>query len=119
MGFPGPLKTPALKRVIESEHPDIIHLQETLGEGEEVNYRVSSLFLGWKFKTVDSFGRSGELTIGWITRPIKIINYWDFESGISITTLLANLGDRINIVNIYGPVKIEAPTGTKPSQNPS
>jgi exonuclease III len=39
-GLVGPLKKPALKRVICSEHPDVLLLQETLGEGEEVKTRL-------------------------------------------------------------------------------
>jgi exonuclease III len=35
-GLVGPLKRPTLKRVVSSEHPDVLLLQETLGEGEEV-----------------------------------------------------------------------------------
>jgi exonuclease III len=108
-GLASPLKRPALKRVIDFEHPDILLLQETLGEGEEVSSRLSSLLPGWKFETLDSFGRSGGLAIGWNTRSIKFINSWGFESGIGITVLSTKLEDPLNIVNIYDPCQNRGP----------
>jgi hypothetical protein len=60
-GLVGSLKKPALKRVIFSEHPDVLLLQETLGEGEEVKSRLELLLPGWKFETLDALGRSGGL----------------------------------------------------------
>jgi exonuclease III len=45
-GLAAPLKIPALKRVIDSKHPDILWLQEMMGEGEEVKSRLISLLPG-------------------------------------------------------------------------
>jgi hypothetical protein len=81
-GLFGTLKITSLKWMIDSEHLDFILLQETLGEGEEVKSRLSSLFLGWNFETLGSLGRSRGLDIGWNTHSIKFINPWGFESGI-------------------------------------
>jgi exonuclease III len=91
-GLAGPLKRPALKRVIDSEHPDILLLQETLGEGEEIKSRLISLLPGWNFETLDATGRSGGLAIGWNTHSIKISNSWGFESGLGITIYLSGAG---------------------------
>jgi len=98
-----PLKRLARKRVIDSEHPDILLLQETMGEGEEVKYRLLSLLLGWNFETLDATERSGGLAIGWNTHSIQVTNSWGFESGLGITILLSELEDFLHIINIYGP----------------
>jgi len=66
-GLVGPLKRPMLKRVIKSEHHDVLMLQETLGEGEEVKTRLKCLLPGWKFETLYAMGRSGGLALGWNT----------------------------------------------------
>jgi hypothetical protein len=42
-GLVVPLKRPSLKRVIDKEHPNILLLQEMMGEGEEVKSRLISL----------------------------------------------------------------------------
>jgi exonuclease III len=108
-GLAGPLKRPALKRVIDSEHPDILLLQETMGEGEEVKSRLISLLPGWNFETLDATGRSGGLEIGWNTHSIQVINSWGFESGLGITILSTELEDFLHIINIYGPCQNRGP----------
>jgi exonuclease III len=60
-GLAGALKKPTLKRVITTEHPDVLLLQETMGVGEEVKSSLELLLLGWVFITVDAMGRSGGL----------------------------------------------------------
>jgi exonuclease III len=102
-GLAGPLKKLALKRMILTEHLDVLLLQETLGEGVEVDNRLSFLLLDWSFITLDSIGRSGGLAIRWNCRTIKVLNSWGFESGLGITVISKELEDPLNIVNIYGP----------------
>jgi exonuclease III len=102
-GLAGPLKRPALKRMILTEHPDVLLLQETLGEGVEVYNRLSALLPDWSFITLDSIERSGGLAIGWNSRTIKVINSWGFDSGLGITVTSKELEESLHIVNIYGP----------------
>ena len=41
-GLAGPLKIPALRRVFDLEHPDVMLLQETLGVGEVIKAQLES-----------------------------------------------------------------------------
>ena len=45
-GLPGPHKRSTLGRVVDSDRPDILLLQETLGAGEEIKVRLESWFGG-------------------------------------------------------------------------
>ena len=60
----GPHKRSTLWREVELDQPEIILLQETLGEGLEVKTKLESWFEGWCFETLDVRGRSGGLAIG-------------------------------------------------------
>ena len=44
-GLASPLKKPALQKVVDLEHPDIMLLQETLGVGDVVQERLENWFL--------------------------------------------------------------------------
>jgi exonuclease III len=84
-GLAGAHKKSALKRVVYTEHPDILLLQETLGVGEEVKTSLERLLPGWVFTTVDASGRSGGLATGWNSQKVQVLNSWGLDSGIGIT----------------------------------
>ena len=46
-GLAGPPKRPALRRVFDLEHPDIMLLQETLGDGDVIKEKLENWFCGW------------------------------------------------------------------------
>ena len=73
-GIASPRKRSALRWVVELDQPEIILLQETLGEGLEVKTKLESWFGGWCFETLDVRGRSGGLAIGWNSRCVKVLN---------------------------------------------
>ena len=52
-GLAGPHKRSALRRVVEIDQPEIILLQETIGDGLEVKTNLESWFGGWCFETLD------------------------------------------------------------------
>jgi hypothetical protein len=108
-GLAGALKKPSLKRVIATEHPDVLLLQETMGVGEEVKSSLELLLPGWNFITVDAMGRSGGLATGWNSHNIQVINTWGLDSGLGITVLTPELKDVIHILNIYGPYQNKKP----------
>ena len=66
-GLAGPKKKSALLRVITLDHPDVILLQETLGESSIIKERLESWLPGWSFVTLDVRGRSGGMAVGWKT----------------------------------------------------
>ena len=45
-GLAGPEKISALRRAVDSYRPDILLLQETLGAGDEIKFRLESWFGG-------------------------------------------------------------------------
>ena len=55
-GLAGPGKKSAFIRVLTLEHPDVILLQETIGEGEVIRERLEIWLPRWSFVTVDARG---------------------------------------------------------------
>lgn len=64
LGVASPSKKSALKRLVEANQPDIILLQETLGDATFVSRGLEAMFKWWNFIGVDVRGRSGRLVIG-------------------------------------------------------
>jgi len=102
-GLAGPKKKSALKRVLTLEHPDVILLQETLGEGDIIKEHLESWFTGWSFVTLDVRGRSGGLAVGWRTSALKVISAWGMESVLGVEVMSVELGISLLVINIYGP----------------
>jgi len=108
-GLAGPLKRPALKRVIDKENPDVVLLQETLGEVDVIKNKLEGMLPGWVFECLDVRGRSGGLATGWNSRTIKCGNVWGMESAIGCTLSSLGLGEEITLLNIYGPYQDRIP----------
>jgi exonuclease III len=64
-GVASPSKKISLHRLVESTQPDILMLQETLGDAILVVPLLEKLFKGWNFIGLDAKGRSGGLAMGW------------------------------------------------------
>ena len=84
-GMAGPLKIPALRRVVDLEHLDVMLLQETLGIGDMIKAKLESWFLDWQFVTLDVGGRSRGLAMGWNTHVVKALNIWGLDSVLGMT----------------------------------
>jgi len=108
-GLAGPLKRPALRRVIDIDHPDVLLLQETLGEMGEVKSKLEGMLPGWVFVCLDVRGRSGGLATGWNTRSVKIENVWGMESVIGCSLSSLDIGETFTLLNIYGPYQNRIP----------
>jgi hypothetical protein len=54
-GIANPSKKLALKRLIDSQNPSIIYLQELMIEGDKIIQDLSKLLKGLDFKFVDAF----------------------------------------------------------------
>ena len=61
-------KKSSLQRLVECTKPNVMLLQETLGDSSVVKSMMEKLFPGWEFEGVDARGRSGGLVTGWRTR---------------------------------------------------
>jgi len=108
-GLAGPLKRPALRRVIDLEHPDILMLQETLGEMEAVKSKLEAMMPGWVFHCLDVRGRSGGIATGWNPRTVKIVNVWGMDSVLGCSLFSSDIGEEITLLNIYGPYQDRVP----------
>ena len=72
--------------------PDIIMLQETLGDWNCIKLALEALCLGWLFEALDARGRSSGLAIGWRSRVCRCENVWGFESGMGLDFFSEDLG---------------------------
>jgi len=108
-GLAGPLKRPALRRVLDLEHPDVLMLQETLGEMEAVKSKLEGMLPGWVFQCLDVRGRSGGIATGWNTRTVKIENVWGMDSVLGCSFFSSDTGEEITLLNIYGPYQDRIP----------
>eukprot|EP00253_Pinus_taeda_P009499 PITA_09499 len=71
----------ALREMVMNSKADILLLQETLGNGVEVESVLNALLPGWKFSAMDSAGHSGGLAVGYREGRIKIRNQWGMKQG--------------------------------------
>lgn len=71
----------ALREMVMNSKVDVLLLQETLGNGAEVELMLNALLPGWKFSAMDSAGHSGGLVVGYREGRIKIRNQWGYETG--------------------------------------
>jgi len=108
-GLAGPLKRPALRRVLDLEHPDVLMLQETLGEMEAVKSKLEGMLPGWVFHCLDVRGRSGGIATGWNPRTVKAENVWGMDSVLGCSFLSSDIGEEITLLNIYGPYQDRIP----------
>jgi exonuclease III len=102
-GVASPSKKISLHRLVESSQPDILMLQETLGDSNLVVPLLENLFKGWNFIGLDAKGCSGGLAMGWRSRSIKLINSWGFELGLGMTVRVEDIGRNFTILNVYRP----------------
>jgi hypothetical protein len=97
------LKKFSLHKLVESTQPNLILLQETLGEAASIITFLESFLKHWKFIGVYAKGRSRGLAIGWNTRSVKILNSWGFDLGLGINIFQEDLGRCFMVLNVYGP----------------
>ena len=102
-GLTNPSKKLAFKCLVESIEPDLIFLQETLGEQELVKASLEGLLGGQLFETTNARGRFGGSTLGWNTRRIRHSNSWSFPSGLEMDLFSSELNIVLRVINIYGP----------------
>lgn len=68
-----------LTELIQNSNSEIFFLQETLGNGAEVELSLNALLPHWKFSAVDSEGHSGGLAIGYKEGKVKVKNKWGMK----------------------------------------
>lgn len=86
---------------MDSEHTDIIYLQETLTNADLIIPFLQNLKSGWTFHAHDAIGRSGGIALGINIHTIKITSTWGGAGFIGMDIFSFDLG--IIILNIYSP----------------
>ena len=102
-GLAGPKKKSALMRVITLDHPDVLLLQETLGDSLVVKERLESWLAGWSFVALDVRGQSGGMAMGWNSRVMNLQTAWGMESILGVELRSDDLGSCLKVINVYGP----------------
>jgi hypothetical protein len=103
IGLGSLVKIQYLKRLFNSQNPDIMLLQESLGDGGEIFCDLGKLFGGWKFIHVDARERSRGLIIGWRVRILNFYNIYSFDLGLGVVIYYQELDNDVTCLNIYGP----------------
>ena len=73
-GLASTWKNLALKRMMEVLSPEVILLQETMGQELEVETSLTSLLPQYSFTAQSAIGHSGGLAIGWKKTSIQCTN---------------------------------------------
>ena len=78
-------------------------LQETMGVEEEISHLLKYSFPNYDCHAVSARVHSGGLVLAWKMKTIKLLNIWDFDSGIGVEFYHADLNLFFMTINIYGP----------------
>jgi len=95
-----PSKKISLHRLVESTQPNILMLQETLGDAILVVPLLEKIFKGWNFIKLDAKGHSRGFSMGWRSSSIKIVNSWGFDSRLGMSICVEDIGICFMILNI-------------------
>jgi exonuclease III len=101
-GVGGAFKKASLRRLIDTIHPSILFLQETLVDAQRSLAFINGLKPKWLVSVVNSVGTSGGLIVAWDPA------YFDLKSfiwcgGILLSGTCCANKRQVNILNIYGP----------------
>lgn len=93
----------ALKDLISRCNPDIVFLQETLGNSMEVEAALGSLLPGWVFMAADASGHSGGIAMGFKQGKLKVLSSWGLQNVLGMEVVSSEFDFPLTIVNVYGP----------------
>ena len=100
-----------LRELMKSHNPDVLLLQETMGQGEEVNGILSRMFHGWVFQALDAHGRSGGLSMGIKSAKMKEFSSWGSENSLALEVYSKKICHPLLLLNVYGPCMERAVPG--------
>ena len=83
-GLASLLKKLALKELIKLHNPDVLFLQEILGQGEEVIDTLTRMFPGWVFHSLDAQGRSRGIASGYNSAKLKVLSSWGLANSLAL-----------------------------------
>lgn len=98
-----PKKKLALRWIVQSNHLDIIFLQETLCPIADISRLLEYMLPGWKFTGLAAQCRFGGISFGYNAHSIKLINCWGGAGHIGANIFSVELGMNFRIFNIYRP----------------
>jgi hypothetical protein len=92
-GVGGALKKASLRRLIDTIHPTIIFLQETLVDEQRSRAFINGLKPNWFVSAVNSVGTSGGLLVAWDPAYFDLKDFFCC-GGILLTGTVAPTSDR-------------------------
>ena len=92
-----------LRELVKAYNPDVILMQETLGQGGEVKGSLSKIFPGWIFHALDANGRSGGVASRYKVGKFKEISSWGFKNSLAIELYSNEFCHPFLLLNVYGP----------------
>ena len=101
-GLTSPSKKSSLKHLVDVWEPNVLLLQETMGNSNAVVGALKYMLLDWYFAAIDANGRSRGIAYGWQLRVCKCESIWDINFGLGLEVFVPNLGMVVTILNIYG-----------------
>lgn len=93
----------AVRRLVEEKALDILFLQESMGRSDIIAAKLETMLKGWSFISVDAFGKSNGLLIGWKINFFHFQTAWVVVSGLSVALFSIELKVALCFVNVYGP----------------
>ena len=96
-------KKSSLKRLVERIQPDVMFLQEIMGDCESVQKALHSLLSGWEFLVMDARGRSGGLATSWHKARCHFNSSWGCFSCLGVDIYSQELNSSFFLINICGP----------------
>jgi hypothetical protein len=101
-GIGGSLKEASFRRVLDSTHPNIIFLQETMVMEEKACSFLLRFHPTWATCAVSSVGTSGGLLVSWDPQLFNLVPFLT-SGGILLTGSITSSKRKINFLNVYGP----------------
>jgi hypothetical protein len=102
MGLEAPSKRPLFSDLIDTIHPSIIFLQETLVDEQHSRAFINGLKPNWFVSAVNLVGTSGGLLVAWDPVFFYLKPFFCCGGILLIGTCCANKR-QVNILNVYGP----------------
>jgi hypothetical protein len=98
----GTLKDASLRRALDSTHPSLLFLQETLVKAEKACSYIQGFYPSWHTCAVSSFGTSGGLLVAWDPQLFNLVSFLTVGE-ILLSGNIISSNRKINLLNLYGP----------------
>ena len=89
--------------LVEEQRPNVLFLQESMGDGKVIVVELDSLLKVWNFVSMDAKGKYGGLLLGWKFNFFHSLNAWATVSGLGVSLYSIQPKMPLSFVNVYDP----------------